>query len=57
MAERRWVPLFTVTHWRMATWRYATGHERAGEVSRVEWWQGLSDTYCVNRETGEIRVG
>jgi hypothetical protein len=49
--------LFTVRLYAFAHWRYAIGHPRAGEVSRVEMYErvGASVDYCLHRPTGTIR--
>lgn len=59
MAERNIIVLFTVRMYDHATWRYATGHPRAGEISHKQMYERVahSKTYCFDKRTGEIRVG
>jgi hypothetical protein len=49
--------LLTVRLHAYATWRYAIGHERAGEISRVERYEntGAARDYVLHRPTNTVR--
>lgn len=48
-------PIFELRVYKRATWRFAIGHPRSGEVARHEHYCSRAVDYVVHLPTGTIR--